>query len=316
MYKYKLSKRGVFYWKEVGLGEEKIRRAEEIYNRRRATNQYNRNVTTLQINEKRNYRLFKKMILQILICLVIYFIFYLIQNNDYIFSEDVINKTKEWLSYDINLEELWNKITNQINAFLEENQIDSNQNEILQNTVDENTINENNINENIIEGDAIGGAEHEEIALVEPNIQEEKENEIPQTDEEYIKCNFSIIKPVEGIVSSEFGQRESTSSIVSKNHSGIDIAANIGTAVIAAIDGKVTVSSTIGDYGQHIKIENNDVATLYAHCSKLLVKVGDEVKQGDKIAEVGSTGRSTGPHLHFEIIRGSNYINPRNIVEF
>lgn len=139
---------------------------------------------------------------------------------------------------------------------------------------------------------------------------------MPQTDEEYIKSNFSLIKPVEGIVSSEFGKRDVDNPIVSKNHTGIDIAANTGTSIKAAMDGKVTISSTVGDYGYHIQIENNDVATLYGHCSKLLVKKGDIVKQGQVIAEVGSTGKSTGPHLHFEIKRANRYINPRSILQF
>ena len=63
-------------------------------------------------------------------------------------------------------------------------------------------------------------------------------------------------------------------------------------------------------------ITNNDVSTLYAHCSKLYVKEGDVISQGQEIAEVGSTGKSTGPHLHFEIIRNDNYLNPRDILEF
>ena len=103
---------------------------------------------------------------------------------------------------------------------------------------------------------------------------------------------------------------------MSKNHTGIDIAANTGTKIVAAMEGTVTVSSTTGDYGYHIKITNGDVSTLYAHCSKLYVKEGDVVTQGQEIAEVGSTGKSTGPHLHFEIMRGQTYINPRNILEF
>ncbi|MCI9000447.1 MAG: M23 family metallopeptidase [Clostridia bacterium] len=65
-----------------------------------------------------------------------------------------------------------------------------------------------------------------------------------------------------------------------------------------------------------MKITNNDVSTLYAHCSKLYVKEGDIISQGQEIAEVGSTGKSTGPHLHFEIIRNDNYLNPRDILEF
>lgn len=297
--------------------EEKIRRAEEIYERRR--NGYNvRNVATVNVSEKKNnYSLFKKMILQILICLLIYFIFYLIQNSNYVFSEEVINKTKEVLSYDINLQAIYTEIQNQINNLSKG--ILSNEegnNNTINNTV--NTMNE----------DAIGGAEVEAIdtkailasAQEITNYNELKKGEIekeePLTDAEYIKNNYSLIKPIEGIVSSEFGLRNVDNPIVSKNHSGIDVAANTGTVIKAAMEGTVTISSTVGDYGQHIKITNGDVSTLYAHCSKLYVKEGEKISQGQEIAEVGSTGKSTGPHLHFEIIRGTTYINPRDILQF
>ena len=170
---------------------------------------------------------------------------------------------------------------------------------------------------------AMGGAEietsqeQEAQTEVEPKTLEQPNSEgIAQTDEEYIQKNFSFIKPVEGVVSSNFGTRDSDNAIVSKNHTGLDIAANTGTVIVAAMEGTVTVSSTTGDYGYHIKIVNQDITTLYGHCSKLYVKEGEVVTQGQQIAEVGSTGKSTGPHLHFEIMRGSKYINPREIVEY
>lgn len=304
--------------------EEKIRRAEEIYARRRngATKQ---NIANVNVGEEKDYGLFRKMILQITICLLIYFIFYLIQNSNYIFSQDVINTTKEILSYDIDLGEMWN-------GFI------SNFNNLTKNIIQNNTIQQEGNGLNTIDPNAIGGAELENVVLetatlevseinnqeTEQEVNETLENEVKennqeetiQTDEEYIKANFSLIKPVEGIVSSEFGIRNVDNPIVSKNHMGIDIAANTGTIIKAAMDGTVTVCSTTGDYGYHIKITQNDVSTLYAHCSKLYVKTGDTIKQGQEIAEVGSTGKSTGPHLHFEIIRGTNYINPRSILEF
>ena len=91
--------------------------------------------------------------------------------------------------------------------------------------------------------DGIGGAELEEGALEGNKVASEELP--PMTDEEYVKTNFSFIKPVEGIVSSEFGIRDVANPIVSKNHSGIDIAANTGTVIKASMEGTVTVSSTV-----------------------------------------------------------------------
>lgn len=271
--------------------EEKIRRAQEIYERRR-NNGYNYDrrarVTTVNVNEQKKYGLFKKMFLQIAICLVIYFIFYLIQNSNYVFSQDFLEKTKQILSYDIDISSIYtqtvNFITQQMQGITKNQENDT----ILQNEVDSNTIDENVID------NAIGGAEIENVLsqAVTTSSDETKEEPI-QTDEEYIKSNFSFIKPVQGIVSSEFGQRDVDNPIVSKNHTGIDIAANKGTVIYAAMEGTVTVSSTQGDYGYHIKITNQDVSTLYGHCSKLYVKQGETIKQGQAIAQVGSTGKST-----------------------
>ena len=275
------------------------------------------------------------MLMQLVICAVLYIIFYLIKNTNYIFSDDVINKTKELLSYDIN----FGNLQNQVSSFIDNNkdkfgffgwfddepengEVDTNiiSNEvdtIVENVVDGNSINETTPDENtttteevnVIGG--IGGADTNEI--VEESKDENKSQS--EIDIEYIKENYSFIVPVTGTVTSRYGTREAT-EVVSANHAGIDIGANEGTLIYAAMDGKVTVASEEGEYGKHIDITNGDVLTRYAHCSKLLVKEGDEVKQGDKIAEVGSTGNSTGPHLHFEIRRDNRVINPENIIEF
>lgn len=298
--------------------EERIRRAEEIYQRRRGGYSYGRDsrITRVNVKEERNFSLFKKMFLQIAICLVIYFIFYLIQNSNYIFSEDVLSKTRQILSYDIDIKNMYEQTVKFISTQMEglaPNEENANQNQENQNTI---TTDEENQQEPQTQENGVGGAELENVIMEDTVVASADEPKQPQTDDEYIKTNFSFIKPINGVVSSEFGQRDVANPIVSKNHTGIDIAADTGTVIQAAMEGTVTVSSTVGDYGYHIKIVNNDVATLYAHCSKLYVKQGDVVTQGQEIAEVGSTGKSTGPHLHFEIMRGSTYINPRNILEF
>lgn len=290
--------------------EERIRRAEEIYYRRKKLNGIRVSTSNVNKNEKVKISLLKKMMFQIAICIVIYIIFYLIQNSNYIFSEDVINKTKELLSYDINFENLQNSIS----SF-----IDNNKDKF--NFLDKDDSNEENENieniENVVEDDnsvgGIGGASSNEV--LEEESDESTNKTQAELDIEYIKANFDFIVPVEGTVTSRYGTREAT-EIVSENHQGIDIGAAKGTAIYAAVDGIVTVSSSEGEYGKHIDIESDDILTRYAHCSKLLVEEGDEVKKGDKIAEVGSTGNSTGPHLHFEIRRDGRTVNPESIIDF
>lgn len=97
--------------------EERIRRAEEMYYKRKGLDT-NRKSATVNVSNKKEFSMFKKMILQIAICVVIYLIFYIIQNTNYIFSEDVINKTKEILSYDINIKHLYEQGINYLNSFI------------------------------------------------------------------------------------------------------------------------------------------------------------------------------------------------------
>ena len=124
--------------------------------------------------------------------------------------------------------------------------------------------------------------------------------------------NFSV-KPVTGTITSRFGSKES----IRKNaHKGIDIGAPNGTTIYAAADGKVTYATyNSGGYGNLVIISHgNGIETYYGHCSKIYVKKGQTVSAGDSIAAVGSTGRSTGNHLHFEIRQNDSQINPQKYV--
>ena len=124
-----------------------------------------------------------------------------------------------------------------------------------------------------------------------------------------VSLGISLARPVSGIISSRFGAR---SSIRSSAHTGLDIATSTGTPVLAAASGTVTFSGRKGSYGNLLVItHSNGVQTYYGHCSKLYVSAGTTVTQGQTVAAVGSTGNSTGPHLHFEIrVNGVAY-NPQ-----
>ena len=114
-------------------------------------------------------------------------------------------------------------------------------------------------------------------------------------------------------ISSNFGYRKSFGD----NHTGIDLAAYQGTPIYASDGGTVTVAGRVGNYGLVVYIDHgNGYVTRYAHCSKLLVKAGQKVAQGEKIALVGSTGKSTGPHCHFEIRYNGTAKNPKNYLKF
>lgn len=326
--------------------EERIRRAEEIYYSRRADNNYVR-MSSSQVKdgkEKRQYSLYKKMAIQMLICILIYLIFSLIKQTNYIFSEDVVNKTKELLSKDINFEVL----TGEIGKFFQENQdkLDflgqwlkedkEEQNEVNVNEEDANVEkkdNESKENENKEENkeqenktqntansntsntkNGIGGEASKEVVVTTSSASSAKKTQM-QIDAEYVKKNFSLVLPAKGTITSNYGTREAT-EIVSANHQGIDVGVNEGTTVVAAMEGKVSLVSNQGEYGTHVKIVNKDITTIYAHCSKILVKEGENIKKGQKIALSGNTGRTTGPHLHFEIRRENRTIDPKLILDW
>lgn len=115
----------------------------------------------------------------------------------------------------------------------------------------------------------------------------------------------SLSWPVDGRLTSQFGPRWG------RMHYGVDIAVPTGTPVLAAAPGKVTYADWAGSYGILVTIDHgNGVETRYAHNSRVLVKVGDEVQRGQRIALAGSTGNSTGPHVHFEVLVNGENENP------
>ncbi len=143
------------------------------------------------------------------------------------------------------------------------------------------------------------------------SLQEELE-EKQEIDSRTVNGIYLAVVPVTGRITSRFGAVE---SIRDHTHKGIDIAATRGTPILAAASGTVTFAGWSSGYGYLVKIDHGSgVETYYGHCSKLYVSAGDTVEAGDKIAAVGSTGNSTGNHLHFEIRLNGEQVNPQKYV--
>lgn len=119
-----------------------------------------------------------------------------------------------------------------------------------------------------------------------------------------------LLWPLHGTLTSLFGPR------AGKLHTGIDIATAYGSEIHAAFGGRVDTATWLGSYGRTIIIDHgNGFATLYAHASRLLVRKGEEVTSGEVIAKVGSTGNSTGPHVHFEVRVDGKCVDPLRMLE-
>ena len=317
--------------------EERIRRAEDIYNKRNGG--YSRvtsNDTTY--NKKNKKGTIKRLFMQTFVCLSIYIIFYAVTNREYVFSQDFRKDVGVFFNEKTKISEFYGNAK----AFLKSKF--NNANENVENTNAENTNAENTNTDNAgaenkenkdstenktetteNKDENIGGAQenNEQTNEEQKQVTEEKKEENKELSEQEqmekeakeIKEKISFIAPIKGRISSTFGWRNPTTASVPKYHTGVDIAANEGTIIKSATDGKVIMASSAGDYGNHYQIQIDDVIIVYAHCKKLYLKEGDTVKQGQNIAEVGSTGNSTGPHLHFEIRRNDKKIDPQLVVD-
>jgi murein DD-endopeptidase MepM/ murein hydrolase activator NlpD len=124
---------------------------------------------------------------------------------------------------------------------------------------------------------------------------------------------FPSRAPIPGVaISSGFGRRIDPFTRQLAQHAGIDYLAWYGTSILASAGGQVRRAGPYGAYGRTVEIDHGDgLVTRYGHASRILVRVGDVVLPGQPIATVGSTGRSTGPHLHFEILRDGTQVHPR-----
>ena len=322
--------------------QDRIRRAEEIAGRRRGT------ISARDINvehTKKKMPMLTKVFIQTVASICIFGLAYFLTQNNYPFMDSV----RSVLSADINIGQIYNELNNSfksvsnwynglVGGIGENKQDDANE-------ADNTNAQENNIeNTNEIEGvnnvgdeangtDGANNGEDEANGTntsETENVNNEETNSsdaggiggsdenitLSQNEQDiaYIKENASIIVPVYGTVTSGYGPRTPT-DIISANHAGLDIGANEGTEIIAAMEGTVELVSSYGDYGNHVKITNGEISTMYAHCKDIYVNQGDYISQGQVIATVGNTGRTTGPHLHFEIARSGRTVDPQAIIQ-
>jgi len=123
-----------------------------------------------------------------------------------------------------------------------------------------------------------------------------------------------LMRPVPGAISSRYGMRRHPILGYRRMHSGLDFRASHGTPIYAATDGRVTMAGRNGSYGNYVKLQHGgNLATGYAHMSRIAVRNGQQVTRGQVIGYVGSTGLSTGPHLHYEMYRGGQKIDPSTV---
>ena len=243
------------------------------------------------------------------------------QNPEY--ELKLINRTQE-----TNEDEVINKIEENVEITYKYYEIALNNETVEQvNTVEEaenliNTIKEEkkeDLNLSIIEKYTENEEEVQvkDVELAKTEIEDKItkiEEEQKRKEEEEKMPSVNGIKlavvPVKGTISSRYGV---SSSIRRSTHTGLDIAAPSGTPIKVVNSGTVTFASYNGSYGNLVKVDHgNGVETWYAHTSKMYVSVGQKVSAGDVIAAVGSTGNSTGAHLHLEIRINGQHVNPQN----
>lgn len=322
--------------------EERIRRAEERYNRKMGNTSFEHSTEEFAEENGRHAKKKskRKVFSYILICILIYIVYYAIANGEYIFSTEFKKDVNSFFTEKTKIYEIYTDIKSNFIKEENKNQDEESKESEQQNNDKENTEqqsqeqpsseqqNSEQVNNEVsmenTNSENVGGAEeiaqeeinrtNEEIINEETPKEEVKEKTQMEKDVDEIKFKLSFINPIEGRISSTFGWRNPTVATVPKYHTGLDIAANTGTVIKSATDGTIEVASSDGAYGKHYFIKYDNITVIYAHCSKLYLKQGTTVKQGQEIAEVGSTGNSTGPHLHIGIKLDDRWVDPQLIL--
>ena len=150
-----------------------------------------------------------------------------------------------------------------------------------------------------------------ELKENEKSLAEEASTTVPVCMMQQV-LGFDFASPLaDGVLTSPFGRRESPVDGEGEFHYGLDLAAEEGTEICAFADGTVRAVGDSGSLGHYLILDHAEgYSTLYAHCSRILAAAGSDIALGEPIAAVGQSGNATGPHLHFQLCRGSTYLNP------
>ncbi len=281
-------------------------------------NEYSGNFyETKKENDSKKISLKDKFFIKAAISSVILFAVIFLVNNykEELVNNKVIYRLYEHYKFDFSRELILNNFENAVIS------IDKVTGDIIPKKVKENIINfYNNKGKNFILNFGYINSipkEENEIYLYDEPLTEESvitKNEV-NIDVKNMLSNIEIINPVEGTVTSKFGERDEIFEGVNPYHTGVDIANKLGTDIVSASDGIVT--KVVYDdkyYGNYIEINIDDIIFKYAHLSEILVEENAVIKQSDVIGKMGSTGMSTGPHLHFEIRYNSEVIDPLTVL--
>lgn len=232
--------------------EDRIRRAEEIYYRKLAGMNIQK-TTTVNVNPKKKYGFWKKVLAQIVISACVCGGVYQLQINTDNFSRDSINYVKWLIAYDIDTNKVFENVKSYFNK------------ENNENIMEENIITEDQVEEENKVEETQNEVEQPEENIEGKQLEETSTLSQMEQDAKYIKENFSLIKPVTGEVTSRFGLRNPSTPTVPKNHTGIDIGVVEGTVFISAMEGTVEVVSSVGDYRKPCK--SNKWRCIHSLCT-------------------------------------------------
>ena len=281
-----------------------------------------RNITSNRRKSKPiyNYKIFKKIFRQLIVSALILICILSVKNIDTPFTKQISTRINNFLGNNLD----YGKVSKSIADFIakangggiasllkkeSEKQVDSAKNAFKSNIEEKSSVSaESTISLEQNNKPIQANKDMDEVKIALPVISSLNSTEI---DYKGVESYFKMGLPVKGTTSSGFGLRTNPITKKEEFHPGIDIKANRGTAIYAVISGEVIEARKGTTFGNFIRVQSEkDVMTVFAHCDRLLVKKGQKVSKGQKIAEVGNTGMSLGAHLHFEIWRAGRPLDP------